>query len=64
MDKDVLDLFFETGLDHIGNFKEIVNIMKRYNITKINVLSWCDDSKAHMIRGTEEELKPFIENGK
>lgn len=52
-------LLFETGKDHIENLKIILSIMKKNNISYVNVKEWDDDMMGHWIEAPDNILKIF-----
>lgn len=61
MSEETFDMFFDADPDPIKNFKIIVGIMNKNNINFLNVKYWCDDSKAHVIEGTDKVLTLFAD---
>lgn len=57
---DIDSVFFETGEDHIENFKTIIRIMKKNCIEKINVREWDEDGQGHWISGPEKDMFIFM----
>ena len=57
-----LEFEFSHSDNFIDNFKEIINIMNKNGIEKINVIRWDNDAKAHFIEGYIHELEPFMKS--
>lgn len=62
IENDKLEFEFTYSDNYINNFKEIINIMNKNGIEKINVTRWDDDAKAHFIEGYIHELEPFMKS--
>lgn len=56
-----LSMLFETGKDHIENFKIILSIMKTNNISFLNVTEWDDDLQGHWINAPDNIIKLFVD---
>lgn len=53
---------FSTGKDHIENFKDIVNIIKKHNLDGIKVMLWDEETMSHWIVLPDSSMITILDN--